>query len=479
MRKKCEFCSVKIENTYRLKWEQCLKIIRNNVTEEVYNAFFATMVFEQYSDAGRTLLIQLPSQFIYEYIEEHFAKLMNAVLRRVFQTEVILKYRVKLGEKADLGVMQPNRVPSIPQANIKRRPNETPNAIETHTDDEIDSQLSREYTFDNFIEGDANRAARTIGYTVAQNPNSRQFNPLFIYGPSGCGKTHLINAIGVRTKELYPEKRVLYVSARLFQAQFVDARIKNEINDFIAFYQRIDLLIVDDIQEWETAPKTVDAFYHIFNSLHRNGKRIVLASDRPPVALTWLTDRLITRFSWGPTLEIGKPDQQLCRNILLAKIKRDGLDIPEDVVEFIACTANGSVRHLEGIINSLMAYAIAYNHTDIDMSLAERVVKRSVKVDETPITIDDILSKVAEAYGVTEEAIIGKSRQKNIAEARQTVVYLVQKHTKMPAQRIGKLLGNRNHSTILHSCSQAEKKLGCDADYANRVEEIEKSFSLK
>lgn len=471
---------MKIENTYRLKWEQCLKIIQNNVGEETYNAFFATMVYEQYSETGRTLLIQLPSQFIYEYIEEHFAKLMNAVLRRVFQTDVVLKYRVKISDKKGTSVdLQPDKVPQIPQTNFKKKPNEAPALVDTLSQDDIDSQLSREYTFDNFIEGDANRAARAIGYTVAQNPNSRQFNPLFIYGPSGCGKTHLINAIGVHTKELYPEKRVLYVSARLFQAQFVDARIKNEINDFIAFYQRIDLLIVDDIQEWETAPKTVDAFYHIFNNLHRNGKRIVLASDRPPVELTWLSDRLITRFSWGPTLEIGKPDQQLCRNILNAKIKRDGLEIPADVVDFIAATANGSVRHLEGIINSLMAYAIAYNHPNIDMSLAERVVKRSVKIDDTPLTINDIITTVANAYGISEDAIIGKNRQKNIAEARQTVVYLTQKHTKMPAQRIGKLIGNRNHSTILHSCSQAEKKLAENTEYAEKVKEIEKSFSIK
>lgn len=463
-----------------MKWEQCLKIIHNNVGDETYNAFFATMVYEQYSEAGRTLLIQLPNHFIYEYIEEHFARLLNAVLRRVFQTDVTLKYRVKISDKAGTAVdLQPDKAPSIPKSNFKKNPNEIPSIIDRISPDDIDTQLAREYTFDNFIEGDANRAARAIGISVAQKPNSRQFNPLFIYGPSGCGKTHLINAIGVYTKEHNPEKRVLYISARLFQEQFVDARLKNEINDFIAYYQRIDLLIVDDIQEWETSPKTVDAFYHIFNCLHRNGKRIVLASDRPPVELTWLSDRLITRFSWGPTLEIGKPDQQLCRNILQAKIKRDGLDIPEDVVEFIASTANGSVRHLEGIINSLMAYAIAYNHTDIDMSLAERVVKRSVKIDDTPLTIDDIISKVASAYGITEDAIVGKNRQKNIAEARQTVVYLTQKHTKMPAKRIGKLLGGRNHSTILHSCTQAEKKLSEDAQYADRMKDIEKSFSLK
>ncbi len=472
---------MKIENIHRQKWEKCLQIIKNNVGEETFNAFFATMVFEQYSDTGRTLLIQLPNHFIYEYIEEHFAHLMNRVLCRVFQTDVILKYRVRIADNQKKGSvdLQPDKTPSIPASNIKKAPQQAPNIIEAHTDDDFDSQLSRDYTFDNFIEGDANRAARAIGYTVAQNPNSRQFNPLFIYGPSGCGKTHLINAIGVRTKELFPEKRVLYVSGRLFQAQFVDARLNNVINDFIAYYQRIDLLIVDDIQEWETSPKTQDAFYHIFNHLHRNGKRIVLASDRPPVALTWLNDRLITRFTWGTTLEIGKPDKQLCQNILKAKIQRDGLDIPADVIDFIASTANGSVRHLEGIINSLMAYAIVYNHTNIDMQLAERVVKRSVKIDDTPLTIDEILSKVANAYGISEDLIIGKNRKKEIAEARQIVVFLTQKHTKMPAQRIGKLLGNRNHSTILHSCSQVEKKIAADKMFASRVQEIESSFSLK
>ena len=471
---------MKTGNTYQQLWQQCLSIIRNNVAEETYNAFFATMVFEQYFEAGRTLVIQLPSQFVFEYIEVHFAQLMNKVLRRVFKTDVILKYRVLTSKDEGVSVeVQPDDVPAIPKSNIKRFPQKAPTIMEANPYEEIDSQLSLEYTFKNFIEGDANRTARTIGLTVAQNANSRQFNPLFIYGPSGCGKTHLINAIGVLTKELFPEKAVLYVSARLFMEQFVDARLNDKINYFIAFYQRIDMLIVDDIQEWETAPKTVDAFYHIFNHLYRNGKRIILASDRPPVALTWLTDRLLTRFSWGTTLEIGKPDRQLCKNILVAKIRRDGLDIPEDVVNFIADTANDSVRYLEGIISSLMAYSIVYNHTTIDMQLAERVVKRSVKIDNTPLTVDDILSRVANEYGITVETIIGKSRQKNIAEARQTVVFLTQKHTKMPAQRIGKLLGNRNHSTILHSCSQAEKRIREDAEYANKVEDIERSFSLK
>ncbi|MCF0191875.1 MAG: ATP-binding protein, partial [Prevotella sp.] len=348
---------MKKQNAHIEKWEKCLEIIRNNVDEVVFKNIFATMEYEQYSEAGRTLLIKLPSQYIFEHLEEHFAPLMNAVLRRVFKTDVILKYRILAGNEDKPIDMQPDKMPSLPASNVKKAPQKAPSVIDAVAQDDIDPQLSRMHTFHNFIVGEANRAAREIGYVVAQNPNSTQFNPLFIYGPSGCGKTHLINAIGVHTKENFPEKRVLYVSARLFQAQFVDARLTNEINSFFAFYQRIDLLIVDDIQEWETSPKTVDAFYHIFNHLHRNGKRIILASDRPPVELTWLSERLITRFSWGVTLEIGKPDQQLCRDILKAKIKRDGLDIPDDVINYIAQTAQGSVRHLEGIINSLMAYA--------------------------------------------------------------------------------------------------------------------------
>lgn len=448
--------------------------------EETYNAFFATMKFEQYSEAGRTLLIQLPSQFIYEYIEEHFARLMHKVLCRVFKTDVILKYRVRIADQRNASVdVQPDRRPAIPTSNIKKTPQNAPTTIEAATNDEIDSQLMPEMTIANFIEGDANRAARAIGLAVAEHPNTRQFNPLFIYGPSGCGKTHLINAIGVRTKELFPEKHVLYVSARLFQAQFVQATLTNDVNNFIGFYQRIDMLIVDDIQEWESSKKTQDAFFHIFNHLYRNGKRIILASDRPPVELTGINERLITRFSGGPTLEIAKPDRELCKNILVAKTKRDGLDIPENVLDYIAATANGSVRNLEGIISSLMAYSIVYNHSRIDMSLAERVVKRSVKVDNTPLTMDDILTKVAEVYSIDEKDILGQSRQKQIAEARQTVVFLTQKHTKMPAKRIGKLLGNRNHSTILHSCAQAEKRLNSSAEYAEKVARIAKELTIE
>ena len=301
---------------------------------------------------------------------------------------------------------------------------------------------------------------------------------MFIYGPSGCGKTHLINAIGVRAKELYPKMRVLYISARLFQVQYTDAVRRNTQNDFISFYQTIDMLIVDDIQEWITGVKTQDTFFHIFNHLFRNGKRIILASDRPPVDLKGMNERLINRFSCGLIAELEKPNLQLCVDILHSKIARDGLQIPENVVRYIAQTANGSVRDLEGVINSLLAYSVVYD-TNIDMRLAERVIKRAVKIDDKPLTVDDILDSVCSHYHVSTDAVNSKSRKRDLVEARQVSMYLAQKYTKMTASRIGKLVGGRDHSTVIHSCSQVERRLQADNVFRDELRSIEDSFKLK
>ncbi|MCF0202046.1 MAG: chromosomal replication initiator protein DnaA [Bacteroidaceae bacterium] len=468
-----------MESTYQSQWSDCLRIIRNNVEPETFNTFFGTMHFESYSEEEHVLIIRLQSQFIYEYVEEHFAHLMSKVLRKMFGKDVVLKYRILELKTENVTVdVQPDVKPYIGVSNIRKYPHQSPSVLDCSVTSSFDSQLSHDYTFENFIEGNANRAARAIGLSIAENESSKQFNPYFIFGPSGCGKTHLINSIGVRTKERCGWKRVLYISARLFQVQYSDAVLENKVNDFIAFYQTIDVLIVDDIQEWMTARKTQEVFYHIFNHLYMNGKRIILASDRPPVELEGLNERLNNRFSWGTTLEIGKPDRILCKDILRAKIQRDGLDISEEVTDYIANTVKGSVRNLEGIISSLMAYSVVYNSKRIDISLAESVIKRSVKIDNTPLTMDDIMERVAESYRVSVDAITGKGRQRNIAEARQTVVFLAQKHTKMAFQRIGRLLGGRSHSTILHSLSQAERLLRVDGGYARRVKEIERSFSL-
>jgi chromosomal replication initiator protein len=271
---------------------------------------------------------------------------------------------------------------------------------------------------------------------------------------------------------------VLYVSARLFQVQYTDSVRQNTVNDFINFYQTIDVLIVDDIQEWIGADRTQQTFFHIFDHLFRNGKRIILASDRPPVDLKGMPERLLTRFACGLIAELEKPDVQLCMAILNNKIKRDGLQIPEEVVQFIAETANGSVRDLEGVINSLLAYSVVYN-SRIDMRLAERVVKRAVNIDDKPLTIDDILEKVCNHFNVSVSGVNGKSRKRELVIARQVSMYLAQKYTKMPASRIGKLVGGRDHSTVIHSCSQIEQRMKIEKGFAEEVNSIENSFKLK
>jgi chromosomal replication initiator protein len=316
-----------------------------------------------------------------------------------------------------------------------------------------------------------------VGESIANNP-AKTFNPFFVFGPSGCGKTHLINAIGYRIKELHPQLRVLYLSAHLFTVQFTDAVRQNKVNEFIQFYQTIDVLIVDDIQEWATAAKTLDTFFHIFDHLFRLGKQIILASDRPPVDLQGVKDRLLTRFSCGLIAELEHPNVQLCVDILKAKCRRDGLKIPEDVIQFIAETANGSVRDLEGVVNSLMAYSIVYN-SNIDMRLAERIIKRAVKVDNKPLTVDDILEKVCDHFNVPQQQVFSRSRKRDYVLVRQVSMYLAQKYTKMPAGRIGQLIGGRDHSTVIHSCSTIEQRLKVDKAFLSELSSIENSFKLK
>ncbi len=459
-------------------WEQCLQLIRDNVTEQQYATWFSPITFEAFDTATNNLLVQVPSPFVYEYLEENYVDLLSKVLTRVYGKGVQLKYRIVTDKAHNLTQdIQSDTVDKVETQLPTNRANQSPTLLDVALQ-EIDPQLDLHKSFSNYIEGDSNKLPRSIGLSIAEHPNTTQFNPMFIYGPSGCGKTHLINAIGLRIKQLYPQKRVLYISARLFQVQYTNSVLNNTTNDFINFYQTIDILIVDDIQEWITATKTQDTFFHIFNHLFMNGKRIILASDRPPVELKGMNERLLTRFACGLIAELEKPNVQLCVDILNSKIKRDGLSIPNDVVQFIAQTANGSVRDLEGVINSLLAYSVVYN-SNIDMRLAERVIKRSVKIDDEPLTIDEIIDKVCIHFNVTATAVNSRSRKQDIVLARQVSMYLAQKHTKMPASRIGKLVGGRDHSTVLHSCSQIEKRLQVDKGFIAELSTIENSFKLK
>lgn len=461
-------------------WDNSLLLIKDSVTEQQYNTWFKPIVFESYKPSTKTLLVQVPSPFVYEYLEQNFVDLLSKVLHRNFGEGIRLTYRVVTDKEHKLSQdieADPDDADMAKQTRERAQQTAAQPAAPQQQED-IDTQLDPKLTFNNYMEGDSNKLPRSVGLSIAEHPNTTQFNPMFIYGPSGSGKTHLVNAIGLKAKQMYPQKRVLYVSARLFQTQYTDAVLHNASNDFINFYQSIDMLIVDDIQEWAGKAKTLNTFFHIFNHLFRNGKRIILACDRPPVELKDMPDRLLTRFSCGLVCELEKPNIQLCVDILSNKIRRDGLKIPVDVISFIAQTCNGSVRDLQGAVNGLLAYSIVYN-SSIDIRLAERVIKRAVKVDDKPLTIDDIVETVCHHYNVTVTAVNSKSRKRDYVVARQVTMYLAQKYTKMPASRIGKLVGNRDHSTVIHSCSKVEERLKIDAGFSDELVSIENGLKVK
>ena len=468
-----------MQKSHKALWDDCLRKIRQNVTEQIYKTWFEPIVFESYDEQQKTVLVQVPSQYVYEYLEQYYVRLLAWALNTSFNDNVKLAYRLVVdSENGKMVQVEGDRPSSIDSPEPATRANQSPTVLDAAMPQQLNPQLDPKKTFENFIEGDSNKLPRTVGITIAEHPGKSTFNPFFVFGPSGCGKTHLINAIGVECKRLFPKRRVLYVSARLFQVQFTDASRQNTVNDFISFYQTIDVLIIDDVQEWATAERTVSTFFHIFDHLFRLGKQIILASDRPPVDLNWLKDRMLTRFSCGLIAELEKPNEQLCIDILNAKCRRDGLKIPADVIQYIAHTANGSVRDLEGVVNSLMAYSIVYNSA-IDMHLAERIIKRAVKIDNHPLTIDDILETVCNHYGVTQQNVFSKSRKRQLVQVRQISMYLAQKYTKMPASRIGQLIGGRDHSTVLHSCTAVEQRMKVDSSFKDELNSIENSFKLK
>lgn len=467
-------------------WASCQKYINENVPAEAYARLFSHVSFETYRVATKTLILQVPSSYICEQIEKYYLDVMRVAIFNTFG-KIRLSWNIIVVEEQPDGkgkslvvegnddTIAPERGITAAQQNLEQAPGTRSQANLPP----IDSQLNPQQTFRTFIEGDSNKLSRAVGLSIAEHPNSSQFNPMFVFGPSGCGKTHLVNAIGNHCKKIYPEKRVLYVSARMFQVQYTTANHKGQINDFIGFYQTIDVLIVDDVQEWISAPGTQDTFFHIFNHLFRNSRRIILVSDRPPVELEGMHKRLLTRFACGLMAEMEKPNLQLCVDILRKKIMRDGLGkISDDVIQYIASTANGSVRDLEGVINSLMAYSVVYN-CSIDMRLVERVVKRAVKTDDTPLTVDDILDRVCRHYEVTPNAVKGKSRKRELVIPRQLTMYLTKKYTNIPASRIGKLLGSRDHSTVVHGISKVEVMLSTDKAFLEEVKKIEEQLKVK
>lgn len=451
-------------------WNRCLKVIRDNVPDTTFKTWFVPIIPLKYEN--KALTVQVPSQFFYEFLEEKFVELLRATLYKEIGEGTKLMYRVIVDNSSKkpgtIDLESTDRSTAIPAKKTTRFPD--PQRIAAPQD--LDPRLNPNYNFENFIEGYSNKLSRTAGEAVAVNPAKTTFNPLFLYGSSGVGKTHLVNAVGTRIKELFPEKRVLYVSAHLFQVQYTDSVRSNTINDFINFYQSIDVLIIDDIQEFASLSKTQNTFFHIFNHLHQNGKQLILTSDRPPVLLQGMEERLLTRFKWGLTAELEKPNVELRRNILRNKIHRDGLNFSEEVINYIAENVNESVRDLEGIVISIMAHSTIYNK-NIDLDLTARIVRKAVRSEVKVITIEDIIQKVCKHFELEPNSIHSKSRKREIVQVRQIAMYLAKKHTDASSSKIGQLIGNRDHATVLHACKIVKDQFEVDKSFRTELEEIE------
>lgn len=461
-------------------WEKCLNIIRNNVEATAFKTWFACTKPASYTDKVLTLFV--PSQFVYEHIENNYVDLLGAVIYRVFGADTELNYRVLTDSQHQLTVSQGSEQQKKPHLSSNEAKvvagNVAPDAIPVPVQD-LNPMLRSNYSFENFIEGLSNRLPRAAAESIALKPGKTVFNPLFLYGASGVGKTHLANAIGLKVKELYPEKRVLYVSAHLFKVQYTDSVRKNTVNDFINFYQSIDVLIIDDIQEFVGVEKTQNTFFHIFNHLHQNGKQLIMTCDRPPVMLQGIEERLITRFKWGLTAEIERPNLELRRSILADRVRREGISLAPSVLEYVAENVTDSVRELEGILISLHAHSALYGR-EIDLALAERVISKAVRVVEKELTVEDIIRSTCEYYHVKDESIYTSSRKRDIVLARQVAMYLTHKHLpNLSLARIGQCIGSKDHSTVLHACRTIEEQIGVDKAVELAVEDIEAKMKTR
>lgn len=445
------------------QWAQCQTILADNLTSSAYQTWFAPIVPLSYSEG--VLVLQVKSQFVAEYIEENYIPLLSAAIIRVFGQGTRLEYRVLIDSASGAATM-------LPSTGAPERGNwQITNTQKPVTNEDL-PKLNELYTFDSFIAGEPNKLARTAGLAVAKQPGYTAFNPLFIYGGSGVGKTHLACAIGHQAQALNPHARVLYVSANTFKLQFQDARKENRIPDFLNFYQSVDVLIVDDIQYFAGLKGTQDTFFHIFNYLQQSRKQLILTCDKPPVQLKDIEDRLLTRFKWGLAAEITPPDYALRKNILLSKMRRDGIVLSDEIVDFIAANVRDSVRDLEGILASLLAHS-TLTDKEIDLPLAEKVVSHIVALQPQTISIEDVMDAVSKHYNVSEKAIIAQNRSRDISMARHVAVYLCKQMTDRSLTEIGYRMGRRTHATMLHSIAFVRDMMEHDAVLRQQIAQIE------
>lgn len=475
-----------MSETAQSVWNSCLAFIKDNITPQAYKTWFEPIQAVKLSD--KALSIQVPSKFFYEWLEEHYVKLLKVSLNRVLGDQAKLVYVIKM--ENTYGNKQPftEKIPSTNRSNmtsqevdvpIKNKNPELKNPfiIPGIRNVKIESQLNPSYNFENFLEGDSNRLARSAGLAVANKPGETSFNPLLIFGGVGLGKTHLAHSIGIEIKDKYPEKTVLYISAEKFTQQYIESVKKNNRNDFIHFYQIIDVLIVDDIQLLSGKAGTQDVFFHIFNHLHQNRKQVILTSDKAPVDMQDIEQRLLSRFKWGLSAELQHPDTDTRISIIKNKLYRDGVDMPEDIVEFLANNIKTNIRELEGAIISLIAHS-SFNKKDITLDLAKKIVDNYVKNTKREVSIDYIQKVVSEYFQMDVETLQSKTRKRHIVQARQLAMFFAKKFTKASLASIGSQIGKRDHATVLHACKTVDNLASTDKQFNKFVDDINKKLTL-
>ncbi|MAM16133.1 MAG: chromosomal replication initiator protein DnaA [Flavobacteriaceae bacterium] len=466
-------------------WDNCLIFIKDNIQQQAFKTWFKPIIPIKLTE--NSLSIQVPSKFFYEWLEEHYVKILKVALTRELGKDARLIYVIKMENTFG------NKIPfteSIPSNNRERLDSQQVDApLNTFTSElknpfvipgirnlQIESQLNPSYNFENFLEGDSNRLARSAGMAVSNKPGGTSFNPLMIFGGVGLGKTHLAHAIGVEIKEKYPEKTVLYISAEKFTQQYIESVKKNTRNDFIHFYQVIDILIIDDVQFLSGKSGTQDVFFHIFNHLHQNGKQVIITSDKAPVDMQDIEQRLLSRFKWGLSAELQVPDLETRISILKNKLFRDGVTIDENIVEYVAKNIKTNVRELEGAIISLIAQS-SFNRVDIDLELAKEIVNKFVKNTKREVSIDYIQKVVSEYFQMDIATLQSKTRKRHIVQARQLAMYFAKKFTKASLASIGSQIGKRDHATVLHACKTVDNLSFTDKQFRKYVEDLNQKLS--
>lgn len=470
-------------------WNECLQMFRENVPPQAYSTWFEPIKPVDYRDG--LLTIQVPSDFFYEYLESRFIKVIKATIRKVLGPEGKLEYSIMMDTDENKPVVV--RQPSVDRTNTTNPPKQiqinfdksessmlNPFVLPGIRKINIESNLNESNCFENFVTGECNRVAYEAGVAIAKNPGKTSFNPMFIFSPTGMGKTHICQAIGLETKKYHPELTVLYVNAEQFLMQFqASCRNNNSKNssrdDFVHFYQMIDVLIIDDIQFLADKVKTQEAFFHIFNHLQQNDKQLIFTCDKPPAELNGMEQRLISRFKWGLSAEMTVPDVVTRRNILKRKAYNEGVEMPDDVINFIAEHIKSNVREMEGFLVSLIAQS-SLNRKAITIGLARQIAERFVNSSNREITINYIITSVCEEMGTSQEDFFKSTRKRNVVQARQLSMYFAKKYTKASLVVIGEKCGKKDHATVIHALKTIDNLLETDKQFRAMTEKIEQKF---